>query len=130
MDFSESSSETLKWSVGMARTLKARLTILHPYRLNQLEKKEDIIGVKEKIEKDASKNFEEIANAILKNRPISFEFRSEVGFIHDRVQNYSRSNNILLLAIGKKLALSNKEILPELVEQIETPLVIIPSAKS
>jgi nucleotide-binding universal stress UspA family protein len=128
IDFSESSKEVLQWAVGMAEKLNVHLTILHPYRLNQVDKKEDMVGVKKKLELDASKNFEHLAHGLLKNQKVSFDFRAEVGFIQDRIEDYARRNNILFLVIGGNLANGNKEILEEIIEESEAPLVVVPSA--
>jgi len=129
IDFSESSKEVLKWSICMAEKLNVHLTILHPYRLNQLDKKEDMVGVKKKLELDAAKNFEQLSHGILKNRKEPVDFRAEVGFIQDRVQEYARKNNILFFVIGFNLVDGNKEILKEIVNETEVPLVVIPQPK-
>jgi len=128
IDFSESSKEVLKWAVCMAEKLNVHLTILHPYRLNQLDKKEDMVGVKKKLDLDAAKNFELLTHGLFKNQKVSFDFRAEVGFIQDRVQDYARRNNILFLVIGFNLATGNEEILKEIVKEIEAPLVVVPCA--
>jgi len=44
------------------------------------------------------------------------------------VQDYARRNNILFLVIGFNLATGNKEILEEVVKEIEAPLVVVPSS--
>lgn len=129
MDFTESSLEALKWAADLAKKFDAHLTFLHPYRLNQLQKKEDMIWVKKKIDQDAASNFKKIANDLLKNQKIPYEFRSEVGFINDRVQEHARKNKTLFLVIGKDFAAENKEALNDLIAQTEVPLVIIPSTK-
>ena len=126
IDFSESSKDALKWAIGMAEKLNVHLMILHPYRLNQIEKKEDMVGVKKKIDNAATKNFEEISFGLLNKRKIPFDFRPEVGFIQDRVQEYARRNNILFVVIGTNMAIENKEILEELVKETETPFVLVP----
>lgn len=109
----------------MAIKLNAHLTIVHPYRLDQLKKKEDMVLVKKNIDIDATKNFENIAIELFRNGAVSYDFHAEVGFIQDRVQEYSRKKDILFIVLGKNLA-SNKETIGELIEQIEMPLVIIP----
>src|SRR5258708_3873258 len=114
IDFSESSKEVLKWAVIMAEKLNVHLTILHPYRLNQLEKKEEMVGVKQKLDLEAVKNFERITNGLFTNQKVSFDFRPEVGFIQDRVQDYARRNTILLIVLGVNLAMGNKETLEEI----------------
>src|SRR5579859_1830936 len=108
IDFSESSVKALKWAGMMAIRLNAHLTIVHPYRLNQLKKKEDIVIMKKNIDIDAVKNFENLAVELFKNGTISYDFHVEVGFIQDRVQEYLRKKDILFIVVGKKL-LNNRE---------------------
>ena len=115
----------LKWAAGMATKLNSHLTIVHPYRLNQSKKKEDMVLVKKNIDVDAANNFEKIAHDLFKNGGLSYDFHVEVGFIQDRVQEHSRKNKILFMVLGKKLA-SNTETLSDLMEQIDVPLVICP----
>lgn len=126
IDFSESSTKALVWATGIAADLSAHLIIVHPHRLNQLVKNEDRVLAKKKMDIEATKNFEEIATKLFKNSSVSYDFQSEVGFIQDRVKEYIRKNNILLVAMGKKLMTANKETVDELMEQIDVPLVIIP----
>lgn len=85
-----------------------------------------MVLVKKNIDLDAAKNFEKIATSLLKNEAMSYEFRTEVGFIQDRVQEYARKNNILFMVMGKKLVTSYNENLNEFMDQIEVPLVIVP----
>jgi hypothetical protein len=89
-----------------------------------------MVSVKKSIEQDAERNFERIANGLLKSCKVTYEFRSEVGFIQDRVQDHLRKNNILIFVIGKKLAFENKEVLDQLMEQTDVPLAIIPEKVS
>ncbi len=126
IDFSESSTQALIWAAGMAAHLSAHLIIVHPHRLNQLVKNEDRVLAKKKMDIEATKNFEQVAKNLFKNSSVSYDFQSEIGFIQDRVQEYIRKNNILLVAMGKKLMTANKETVDELMEQIDVPLVIIP----
>ena len=125
IDFSESSEHALNWAAAMAMKLNSHLTVVHPYRLNQLNKKEDMILLKKSIDVDALKNFEKIAKNLLKSGSLSYDFHVEVGFIQDRIQEHSKKNEIRFMVLGKKLV-SNSEILSELMEHIEVPLVICP----
>jgi len=126
IDFSESSKDILKWAIAMAAKLKVHLTILHPYRLNQLDKKENMVGLKRKLDVDAFKNFEVLANGLLSKQKISFDFRSEVGFIQDRVQDYAQRNTILFLVIGADQVTANHDTLEEMVREIGVPMVVVP----
>ncbi len=85
-----------------------------------------MVQAKKKMDQEALQNFEKLADKLLKNKVVPYNFQSEVGFILDRVQQYIQNNNILFVAMGKKLMVSNKETVDELLEQIEVPLVIVP----
>lgn len=126
IDFSESSRHVLRWAGDMAARLNVHLTILHPYRLNQSDRKENMVNVKKKIDVDAARNFEFMSKALFKKQNISFDFRTEVGFVQDRVQDYARRNNILFLVIALDQAAGNKEILEEMVKETGVPVVVIP----
>jgi len=130
IDFSESSKEVLKWAICMAEKLNVHLTILHPYRLNQLDKKEDMVGIKKKLELDAVKNFELVAHDLFSNQKVSFDFRAEVGFLQDRIEDYARRNNILLFVIGFNVIDGNEGILREIENEIKIPLMVVPKPKS
>jgi stalled ribosome rescue protein Dom34 len=127
IDFSESSRHALKWAAGMARMLSAHITVVHPYRLNQVVKKEDMISAKKNTDRDAVKNFENIAADLFKNENISYNFQSEVGFIQDRVEEYISKSDILFVAISKHQISDNKETIHEMLGRIEVPLVIVPA---
>src|SRR5258708_3218568 len=99
IDFSESSVKALKWAGMIAIKLSAHLTILHPYRLDQLKKKEDIVLAKKNFDIDATKKFENIAIQLFSNAAISYDFYVEVGFIQDRVQEYLRKKDILFIVL-------------------------------
>jgi len=113
----------------MASKLNTHLTIIHPYRLNQLKKMEDMVLAKKSIDLEAEKNFEVIASSLFKNGAPSYDFHVEVGFIQDRMQDYCRKSDLLFIAIGKKLV-NNGDVLGELMEQLEVPLVIVPETKN
>ncbi len=102
------------------------MTIVHPYRLVPSDKKENLFQAKKELDIKAAHSFEKIASDIFKGGSVTYDFRPEVGFIYDRVRDHSRRSQILFVAIEKKFALSKKEALDELIEQIEVPLVIIP----
>jgi hypothetical protein len=124
IDFSEPSMRTMKWTAQMAMKLDVHLTIIHPYRLNQVKRKEDMVLTKRTIDTEAAQNFEAIASGLFKNKTLSYDFHAEVGFIQDRMQEYSRKNDLLFISIGKKLV-DSSDHLWELLNQIEVPLVIV-----
>ena len=52
---------------------------------------------------------------------------SATGFINDRIYSNTRKNDILMVVMSKEMAETNKEALTELVDQLRTPLVIVPA---
>lgn len=125
VDFSESSNRSLQWAVQMAQLLQAHLTILHTFRLIHPKGIEAMV-MKRKKEEDAITNFTSLEKRMLEGKAVSYDFKTEVGFITDRIEDYSRKNSIHFLVLGNHLVETNKETFDELVKNIEIPLVIIP----
>lgn len=82
--------------------------------------------MKRKKEEDAITNFTSLEKRMLEGKAVSYDFKTEVGFITDRIEDYSRKNSIHFLVLGNHLVETNKETFDELVKNIEIPLVIIP----
>jgi sugar phosphate isomerase/epimerase len=122
-DFSESSLGALKWSIEASKRLGSPLTILHTYRLNQ---NSDAISLKRKLNEEAIKNFDEIEREYLAGSGIKYNFKTEIGFVDDRVEEHLKSNKISFLVMGKGMSLHNKESFDDLLNQLKIPLVIIP----
>lgn len=127
VDFSVASKEVMRCAIGMAEKIKVPITILHPYRLNQVERNEDMVTVKRKLDQDALENFKILSDGLFKNKKISFDFRAEVGFIQDRVQDYARKHKILFLVIGFDHASRDKEVIEGVLKETEAPLVVVPA---
>ena len=126
LDLSDSSLQALEWAIKVALRHDMRISVLHPYRLIQLGNKQDPVLLKKEIDKVASDNFMKVAEGLLKKNNISFDFRSEVGFLHDRIQDHARKHNMALLVISKKLAINNLDSVELLIKELEVPTVIIP----
>ena len=129
IDFSETSAKTLEWTVNMALTLHAHVTIVHPYRLNNSNLKADMVLVNKRIVLEAAENFDKITPRLLKEKAVTYDFRSEVGFLNDRVLEHTKKNKTRLLVMGSNLASGNMEMLKALMEDLSVPLVIIPPIK-
>jgi hypothetical protein len=127
VDFSVASKEVMKCAIGMAEKNKVPVTILHPYRLNQVERNEDMVTVKRKLDQDALENFKILSDGLFKNKKISFDFRAEVGFVQDRIEDYARKHKILFLVIGFDHASRDKEVMEGVLKETEAPLVIVPA---
>ena len=126
VDFSDASFHALRWAVAVARKFDAHLTVLNTYRLTQPGNGEEVIKMKRMIEEKATDLFLKIENDILKDQGISFDFKSEVGFVRDRVEDHARKKELLFFVIGKNSSVMNRESLNELIDRINIPLVIVP----
>jgi hypothetical protein len=125
VDFSEASNRALRWAVKMARCLNAHITILHTFRLLQ-SKNGEVLSLKRKKEEEAANQFKAIEKDVLVPEKISYDFRTEVGFFTDRVEDYASRNSIELLVIDKTMIDKNMETFEELIKNLQIPLVVIP----
>ena len=125
IDFSKSSHEAILWSVQLARQLNAHLTILYTYRLIQYRPGE-ALQLKRDIETTASHQFEILEKELLQNTGISYDFKVEIGFIADRVEDYAKKNSLNFLVTNRNLHNGGKEFIDELVEHIQVPLLVVP----
>jgi hypothetical protein len=126
IDFSESSKKALQWAIANANAHKSHLTVLYPYRLTRAQYGESAIAMRKKIEDEALKNFGLLEKDLLLNGKISYDFKSEVGFLADRVEEHTKNHPVSFMVIDKNIRAGNKESFDDLVENTQIPLVIIP----
>lgn len=127
IDFSDSSKQALTWAAGLAKELNAHLTILYTYRLYST-KNSEAIELKKQLELKAIHNFTLLEKELLEtHNEISYDFKTEVGFVADRVENFVKNHAVSFLVMDKSMNAQNKEMFNELVEHIQVPLVIVPS---
>ena len=84
------------------------------------------MALRKKIEDEANKNFELLEKDLLLDKQISYDFKTEVGFIADRVEEYAKTHSINFLVVDKNIRTTNKESFDDLLAATEVPLVIIP----
>lgn len=125
IDFSESSRHALQWAVSMAERFPAHLVILYTFRLLQ-SKSTEALQTKRGMEEQAMNNFALLEKELLQSKAFTYEFRTEVGFVNDRVEDHLKKNVIQLLVAGKKVSVDNRETFDILMEDIQIPLVIVP----
>jgi hypothetical protein len=82
--------------------------------------------MRRKIEDEANQNFKILETDLLLNKQISYDFKTEVGFIADRVEEHSKNHPINFLVVNKNVRMNNKESFDDLMENMQVPLVIIP----
>jgi nucleotide-binding universal stress UspA family protein len=129
IDFSESSKEALEWAVAMAKELNLHLTILYAYRLVSSTLNEGV-ELKNQIERDAQQNFLEVERKILKGTGVSYDFKTEVGFVSNRVKDHVKRNGLSFWVMGNHMNSTNRESFDELASNIQVPLVIVPQSQT
>lgn len=125
IDFSEASREALKWSIALAESLHTNLTILYTYRLFNTNDS-DAPELKKKIELEANQQFSGLEKELLSEKKIPYEFKVEVGFVSNRVKDYSKKHGLSFLVVGDTMRTNNRESFDDLVKETRVPLVIVP----
>lgn len=125
IDFSESSTEALKVAISLSTLLKTHLTILYPYRLLNSHH-DEATDLKRKIEENAFRDFSALEENILSKSGVAYDFKVEVGFVSNRVKDYTRKNGVSFLVMGSKMNSHNRESFDELAENLHVPLIIVP----
>ena len=125
IDFSKSSREAVQWAVQLAQQLNAHITILYTYRLIQYRPGE-ALQLKRDIEASATHQFELLEKELLENKGVSYDFKVEIGFVADRVEDYAKKNSLNVLITNKNLHNGGRESLDELIEHIRVPLLVVP----
>ena len=126
IDFSDSSKKTLQWAIDNASKSRSHLTILYPYRLKKPETGESVMEMRKKIEDEARSRFRELENDLLAEASIPNDFRTEVGFLANRVEAHSKSQGIKFLVVARDLKSRHSDSFDDLVENTQIPVVIIP----
>lgn len=126
IDFSDSSRNTLRWAIANAKTHKSHLTVLYPYRLTKAQYGESVIALRKKIEEEAENNFKVLEKDLLANKKLSYDFKTEIGFLADRVEEHTKSHSVVFMVIDKNLRKGNRESFDDLIESTDVPLVIVP----
>lgn len=123
-DFSDSSLQAFQWAITEAKMRKLLISVLFPYRFDPQHMKKDTPTSKKELERQAMQKFEHLAQGLLLSSRVPFEFRSEVGFLRDRIADYSRKHDVAMVVMDSQMA--RMESFSELVAELEIPLVIVP----
>jgi len=126
-DFSAASFQALHWAILEAQEHHLHFSVLYPYRLDQVRKKDSAILSKKDMDLDASSKFEDLVENVLKKSRLTYDFHSEVGFLRDRISEHARKFNVVMLVMGKNQVA--EESFSELVQELNIPLVIVPPRK-
>jgi hypothetical protein len=99
---------------------------LYTYRLTR-DHKEEVFERKRKTEELAVSNFSAMENEFLKAAGITYEFKTEIGFVADRVEALIKKTPIGFLVMDKNMTFESKESFEELLENMVIPTVIVPA---
>jgi nucleotide-binding universal stress UspA family protein len=125
IDYSEASRQALKWAVQFSKTQGSDLTILYTYRLTKNMTGEVVVW-KKKMEEEALQKFAAFENECLKTAGIKYDFKIEVGFVADRIEDHTQKSEISFLVMDKNMCSQSKDTFDDLMEHMSVPLVIIP----
>lgn len=125
IDFSESSKDVLKYAVNLSKQFGSHITVLYTYRLLSSQNGE-AVDLRKGIEERARQNFSVLEKEVLAGSGVSYDFKIEVGFVSNRVEEYAKKNGVSFLVMGKKMNGSSKESFDELAENLRVPLIIVP----
>lgn len=130
IDLSDSSDHVVEVASKMASNLSEHLTVLFSYRLNQSINEADVFLNKKEVEKKALEKFKNFEQNFMINGITSYEFRSEIGFLSDRLDSYKKRNDIDMLIIGQHLAQVNVDHkdsgLDNFLTNLQIPILVIP----
>lgn len=125
IDLSESSKPAVRWAVTMAQQMKTHLTILYTYRLLQYRNGE-ALQLKRKMEDEARQIFLLLETELLAGKGISYDFKTEIGFVTDRIEDHAKKNTLSFLVMNKHANDAGKETIDELMEHIHVPVLLVP----
>jgi len=133
MDFSETSEKALSFALNIASNTKAKLWILHSYRL--IEPVPEYAGfgpfnLKEELEKMGKEKFRSIEEKYLGNVLFTYEFLLEIGFPEDTIATALDFYDIDMVIMGTQGSSGVSEILGSttghIIDTISCPVLVIP----
>ena len=105
--------------------MRAHLSILYTYRLIQ-PRSGEIINIKKVMEHEARQKFELLEKDFLQNSGIVYDFKVEVGFISDRIEDRAKNNALDFVVMDKTMRSNSNESLEELLVHIHVPMLLVP----
>jgi universal stress protein A len=125
IDFSQSTRHSLEWAVALTRQMRAHLTVLYTYRLIQ-PRSGEIVHLKKVIEQEAHQKFEALEKEYLADKGVSYDFKIEVGFVTDRIEDRIKKNLLDFVVMDKPMRSNGNESFEELMEHIHVPMLLVP----
>lgn len=104
LDFSESSDKALEVASALARKHQAHLSILFSYRLLPAELSDEASTLKSRILTEVKEKFLTLEKKFGLPGTLDYEFKTEIGFLADRVESFARKKNIDLVVLSEEQA--------------------------
>jgi hypothetical protein len=131
LDFSESSSWIIRSAIEVALRHRTSLIVLFSYRLVQ-PFEGTIADYRKNMENKARTNFEELMKNVSVHGKVKYEFRSEIGFLSDRIEAYLEKNDVGVIVIGQEMANAMNDhkgmSLKQFINNTKVPILIVPEA--
>lgn len=128
-DFSENSVKAMEYAVKVSQANNAELIILYTYRLINNGHSDDIVH-RNNLTELGRNEFEKVDNAFLGSSGVNYTFRSEVGFIVDRILANTVENNVDLVIlcddVNKKIESKAEKGQEKLMKRINCPVMLVP----
>ena len=85
-----------------------------------------MLQLKRDIEASASYQFGLLETEILEGSGVTYDFKVEIGFVTDRIEDYAKKNTLNFLVISKNIHNGGRESFDELIKHIQVPLLVVP----
>jgi nucleotide-binding universal stress UspA family protein len=132
LDFSETSYGVMKKALELAVLRKSALTFLFSYRLVE-PLGSALADYRKSMETKARQDFDTLVKRLKINSSVRYEFRSEIGFLSDRIEAFIKKNDVALIVLGQDMVNSINEhkgtSLEVTIQAEKIPLVIVPNEK-
>ncbi|MEO1052221.1 MAG: universal stress protein [Bacteroidota bacterium] len=132
-DFSLNSNNAVRYAIKMAEKCKAKITLLHTYRLisGKHEKdKDNGVTLKKELEHVAISKFHHIEELMLKNTSVQYEFLLEVGFLSDRLGAYTEAEEVNMVIAAHDRSNGSigtfKSDFDFIIDSLKCPVLLIP----
>ena len=130
VDLSQSSAKVLEVAAGIAGAWRAHLIVLYPYRLIDYGHTGEMSTLRRKLEAEAREKFYILQRGVPNMESLSHEFKPEIGFIADRVMDYTKTNSIGMVIVAQPQTDSGNDLksfnVQSLIKNSKVPFVIVP----
>ncbi len=129
LDFTETSDQVIKVALELAAQKHTNLVVLYAYRLLQ-PKNQDIAEYRKDIETRAREDFDGIVKRLHINGDVPYEFRSEIGFLSDRIEVYLKKHAVDVIVMSQSLAHNINEhkglTFEHFLDSTKIPVLVVP----